>query len=140
MTDRLTPEHRSWLMSRVRGRDTTPEMVVRRIAHSLGYRFRLHRRDLPGSPDLVFPKHHAVVFVHGCYWHHHPGCPKATIPKTRRRFWQEKFRANKRRDEKAISDLSTLGWRPLVIWECETKDHQAVADRLIEHLETSDDR
>ncbi|MEP0708846.1 MAG: DNA mismatch endonuclease Vsr [Parvibaculum sp.] len=135
MVDRLTPKRRSWLMSRVRGRDTTPEMAVRRVAHALGYRFRLHRRDLPGSPDLVFTRFRAVVFVHGCFWHHHRNCPKATIPKTRTDFWREKFRVNRQRDKRVLRKLAQLGWRPLVVWECETKDREALASRLVTHLE-----
>ncbi|MEQ8268762.1 MAG: DNA mismatch endonuclease Vsr [Parvibaculum sp.] len=134
MADHLSPQHRSWLMSRVRDRDTTPEMVVRRIAHMLGYRYRLHRRDLPGSPDLVFPRRRAVILVHGCFWHHHERCPKATIPKTRTDFWKEKFKANRRRDKRVLAELAALGWRPLVVWECETKDRDSLTDRLIGHL------
>lgn len=94
MVDRLTPERRSWLMSRVAGKNTTPELRVRRAAYALGLRFRLHRKDLPGKPDLVFPRRRLVVFVHGCFWHRHPGCRKATSPKSRTEFWFGKFAAN----------------------------------------------
>lgn len=97
-------------------------MTVRRLAHSLGYRFRLHRRDLPGSPDLVFPGRRAVVFVHGCFWHRHGGCKKATTPKSREEFWQAKFDRNLRRDQQNVEELLRLGWRVLVVWECEAKD------------------
>lgn len=134
MADNLTPQHRSWLMSRVRGRDTSPEIAVRRVAHALGYRYRLHRRDLPGSPDLVFPRRRAVVFVHGCFWHRHKNCPKATTPKTRADFWKKKFEANSKRDRRVLKELVVLGWRPLVIWECETKDYTKLAAKLVKHL------
>lgn len=134
MADNLTPQHRSWLMSRVRGRDTSPEIAVRRVAHALGYRYRLHRRDLPGSPDLVFPRRRAVVFVHGCFWHRHKNCPKATTPKTRADFWKKKFEANHKRDRRVLKELVVLGWRPLVIWECETKDYTKLATKLAKHL------
>lgn len=121
-------------MSRVRGKDTTPEMIVRRVAHGLGYRFRLHRRDLPGRPDLVFPRRRAVIFVHGCFWHHHEGCPKASLPKSRTEYWKEKFRTNRERDVKALAELERLGWRSMVVWECETKDRMALAEQLARHL------
>ncbi|MEO1039651.1 MAG: DNA mismatch endonuclease Vsr [Pseudomonadota bacterium] len=134
MVDRLTPERRSRLMSRVRSKDTSPELRVRRIAHALGYRFRLHRRDLPGKPDLVFPRLKKTVFVHGCFWHRHPGCRKATMPKSRTEFWQEKFDRNVARDERALEELKVLGWRVLVIWECETKSDDALRQRLAEFL------
>lgn len=128
--DRLTPERRSWLMSRVRARDTSAEMRVRRAAHGLGLRYRLYRRDLPGTPDLVFPKHRVVVFVHGCFWHRHPGCKKATSPKSRVEFWQSKFDRNVARDRQNVEELRTLGWRVAIIWECEAK----VAEALSRHL------
>lgn len=108
-------------MSRVRGKDTTPELRVRRAAHSVGLRFRLHRKDLPGSPDMVFPRHKVAMFVHGCFWHRHPGCTKASNPKTRAEFWQDKFRSNVTRDERVAAELEKLGWRVVTIWECETK-------------------
>ena len=128
--DRLTPERRSWLMSRIGSKDTSTEIRVRRLAHSMGLRFRLHRRDLPGTPDLVFPKHRIVVFVHGCFWHRHLGCKKATVPKTRIQFWQNKFDKNVARDIRATKDLSDLGWTVETIWECETNDIIALSNRL----------
>lgn len=121
---------RSWLMSRVRGKNTTPELVVRRTAHSLGYRFRLHRRDLPGTPDLVFVRKRAVIFVHGCFWHRHKGCSKTTTPKSRVEFWKNKFNANVRRDLRTRTDLETAGWRVLTIWECETVYIKSLAKRI----------
>lgn len=128
--DRLTPERRSWLMSRVASKDTSAEMRVRRVAHALGLRYRLHRRDLPGSPDLVFPKHGTVVFVHGCFWHRHTGCKKATTPKSRVKFWREKFARNVARDKRAANELKSLGWNVAVIWECESKDPVALTHHL----------
>lgn len=114
-------------MSRVRSKHTLPEIRVRRAAHSLGLRFRLHRADLPGRPDLVFPKHKIVVFVHGCFWHRHPGCSKATIPKSREDFWCAKFERNVNRDRAAIEALGAAGWKAEVIWECETRDADSLA-------------
>ena len=121
---------RSALMSRIRGKDTRPEMVVRRLAHAMGYRFRLHRRDLPGSPDLVFPRRKAVVFVHGCFWHRHPSCRMASTPKTRAEFWADKFARNVVRDAAATTALEAAGWRVLTVWECETRTPGVVTDRL----------
>lgn len=136
--DRLTPDRRSWLMSRVKSRDTAPELTVRRVAHALGFRFRLHRRDLPGTPDLVFLKRRAVVFVHGCFWHRHEGCAKTTTPKSRGDFWQKKFDRNVERDQRALRDLKKLGWRTLVVWQCETNDRAALGARLERFLDSGD--
>ena len=108
-------------MSRVRGKDTSPEMRVRRAAHAFGLRFRLHRKNLPGRPDLVFPKYRVALFVHGCFWHRHPGCAKASTPKSRYDFWQNKFNGNVARDARVEAELEALGWRVATIWECETK-------------------
>ena len=130
MTDNVDIETRSRIMSRVRGRNTKPELIVRRIAHGLGLRFRLHRRDLPGCPDIVFPRHRAAIMVHGCFWHRHPGCKKAASPKTRTQYWEEKFAGNVVRDRRNEAALRELGWRVCVIWECETKDEDAVAARI----------
>ena len=121
-------------MSRIKGRNTTPELAIRRIAHGLGFRFRLHRRDLPGSPDLVFPRYQTVIFVHGCFWHRHDGCRYAYRPKSRIQFWTKKFEENVARDERNEAALRNLGWRVLVIWECETRDHDLVRARLLAHL------
>ena len=117
-------------MSRVRGIDTSPEMAVRRAAHRLGFRFRLHRRDLPGKPDLVFPRLKKIVFVHGCFWHRHPGCRKATMPKSNVAMWKEKFARNVARDEAAETALKKAGWKVLVVWQCETKDERLLESRL----------
>lgn len=124
--DRLTAEKRSALMSRIRGKHTTPELFVRRTAHSLGLRYRLHRKDLPGTPDLIFPKHRTVVFVHGCFWHRHAACKKASTPKSNLEYWQYKFKENVVRDSRNIMDLHTAGWRIIVIWECEIKSGDAL--------------
>lgn len=121
---------RSALMARVRGRDTKPEIIVRKAAFALGYRFRLHRRDLPGSPDLVFVSQKKVIFVHGCFWHRHKNCLRTTTPRTRGAFWRSKFKANVERDMKNIAALRSLGWKVLVVWECETSERRTLQDQL----------
>lgn len=130
MTDIVDSQRRSELMAGIRGRDTAPELAVRRIAHRMGLRFRLHRNDLPGRPDLVFPKHRLAVFVHGCFWHRHQGCRHASTPKSRVAFWTEKFAANVDRDARQEAALRALGWRVLVIWQCESRDEASVERRL----------
>ena len=130
MTDIVDSKRRSAMMARIRGRDTAPELAVRRIAHRMGLRFRLHRKDLPGRPDLVFPKHRLVVFVHGCFWHRHQGCKYAYTPKSRVAFWAKKFAANVARDASQEAALKALSWRVLVIWECETRHEATVEHRL----------
>lgn len=132
--DIVDRETRSRMMSRIRDRDTKPELAVRRLAHRMGYRFRLHRRDLTGSPDLVFPGRRKVIFVHGCYWHRHPGCRFAYSPKSNVDFWNEKFSSNVARDTTVISQLESEGWDSLVIWECEVIDAEKLAARLLAHL------
>lgn len=128
------PPERSALMARVRGKDTGPEIAVRRAAHRLGFRFRLHRSDLPGSPDLVFPRSKKAIFVHGCFWHRHPGCVRTTTPKTRTAYWLEKFRVNVARDERVVRELRASGWKVLVVWECQTFDELKLAKRLSRFL------
>lgn len=130
MTDTVTSANRSLMMAKVRSRDTQPEMKVRRIAHALGLRFRLHRKDLAGSPDLVFPKHKVAIFVHGCFWHQHPGCSRATMPKSRTDFWSQKLEKNVERDRRAIGDLESRGWQVEVFWECETKKSDLLEERI----------
>lgn len=130
MVDHISPERRSWLMSRVKGKHTSPEVRVRSVAHKLGYRFRLHRNDLPGKPDLVFPKHRVALFVHGCFWHRHPGCQKASVPKTHSEYWTAKFHANIMRDERVKKELEGGGWGVALIWECETKSDKALRRKL----------
>lgn len=121
-------------MSRIRGKDTRPELRVRSALHRLGYRFRLNRRDLPGKPDIVLPRYQTVIFVHGCFWHRHPGCRFAYTPKSRVEFWQAKFQRNVERHREVEEELTTLGWRVLVIWECETDSDTGLFDRLTELL------
>lgn len=130
MADVLLPSQRSYCMSRIRGKDTKPEMIVRRTAHAMGFRFRLHRRDLPGTPDLVFPKLRAVVFVHGCFWHMHRCQLGRVVAKTNARFWAEKRRGNRERDARNRRLLRRLGWRVLVIWECQTRNTELMSNRL----------
>jgi len=108
-------------MSQIHGKDTKPEMEIRRALHKLGFRYQLHRKDLPGKPDLVFPKYGTVLFVNGCFWHRH-GCRKTTTPKTNSEFWQKKFMENEIRDKKNIAKLETLGWKVLLVWECQIKE------------------
>lgn len=122
MSDALTPEKRSWNMSRIRSKDTKPEIIVRQILHSMGYRFRLHSPNFPGHPDIILPKYKAIIFVHGCFWHRHEGCKYAYNPKSKVEFWQNKFKNNTIRDEIVKAELSKLGWKQLTIWECETKN------------------
>ena len=126
---------RSALMACVRDKHSKPEMVVRRIAHRLGFRFRLHRRDLPGTPDLVFPSMRKVIFVHGCFWHRHMGCVRTTSPATRRQYWSDKFAANMKRDRANQRKLRTCGWEVLVIWECQTFDIDNLTRRLTKFLD-----
>ncbi len=130
--DTLTARQRSERMSRVRSKDTKPEIRVRRLIHGMGYRYRLHAKDLPGCPDLVFRSRRKVVFVHGCFWHRHDGCSRNRIPKSpeRQAFWRSKLDENARRDQVNQTALEELGWRVLVVWECETKDVSRLANRV----------
>lgn len=121
MSDRLTPERRSWNMSRIKGKDTKIEVKVRKYLFSKGYRFRKNDKRYPGKPDIVLPKYHVAIFVHGCFWHRHEGCKDATIPKTRTEFWLEKFEKNVKNDQTKQEKLRELGWKVIVIWECELK-------------------
>lgn len=136
MADRLLPSQRSALMARVRSKDTAPELIVRKIVHALGYRFRLHGKDLPGRPDLVLPRHHAVIFVHGCFWHRHSDCRRASLPKSRTKFWHSKLARNSERDSIAHRQLRAAGWRVLVVWECQTKKLDRLRGRLSKFLST----
>ena len=125
---------RSALMARVRGRNTKPEMTVRRLLHAAGFRYRLHAQELPGRPDLVFRRRRKAIFVHGCFWHRHEGCPKSTIPKTRVAFWSEKFKQNKERDARNEAALRQQGWSVMTVWECETRDLPHLLKRISEFL------
>jgi DNA mismatch endonuclease (patch repair protein) len=130
MADILSPAQRSAMMARIRGRNTKPELIVRSILHRLGYRFRLHSARLPGHPDIVLARHRAVIMVHGCFWHRHRACKYAYSPKSRREFWTAKFRKNQLRDKRTESALRKLGWRVLVVWECETSDQHELIHKL----------
>ncbi|HEB78971.1 MAG TPA: DNA mismatch endonuclease Vsr [Rhodospirillales bacterium] len=133
--DHLTPARRSKNMAAIKGRDTHPEMIVRRLVHGLGYRYRLHRRDLPGKPDLIFTSLQAVIFIHGCFWHQHDssGC-KARPPKSNSEYWLPKLQKNVERDQRNLDKLKMLGWRILVIWECETRDTEELKEKVISFL------
>ncbi|MFH0911233.1 MAG: DNA mismatch endonuclease Vsr [Planctomycetota bacterium] len=133
--DTLTPKQRSERMSRIRAKDTKPEMLVRHLVHRMGYRFRLHSRKLPGCPDLVFQSRGKVVFVHGCFWHRHPRCGNDRPPKSRRDFWLPKLRANRERDKMCQHALRRLGWGVLVVWECETRNRVKLAKRIRKFME-----
>jgi DNA mismatch endonuclease, patch repair protein len=122
MADIMSGSARSRLMSRIRGKDTVPEMRVRRYLHSRGLRYRLHVKDLPGKPDIVFSRYRTVVFVHGCFWHQHPGCPYAVMPTSNTEFWKSKLEGNVRRDQRHSSALRAAGWRVLTVWECEVRN------------------
>lgn len=133
----LTDASRSKNMAAIKGKNTKPEMVIRRFLHAEGFRFRLHRKDLPGSPDLVLPRYNLAVFVHGCFWHRHKGCHYASFPKTRVDFWDKKFSSNIHRDMKAQQDLLNKGWRVLVIWECGLKHCSNVVDEIVRSVQST---
>lgn len=126
--DIVSAKKRSEMMSGIKGRDTRPEMLVRSFLHAKGFRFRLHRRDLPGSPDLVLPKYNACIFVHGCFWHRHQGCRYATTPATRADFWARKFEGNVTRDHRNVQSLLDAGWRVLIVWECGLRQRANLED------------
>ena len=128
--DNLTSAQRSACMASIGGADTQPEMVVRRLVHSLGYRFRLHRRELPGTPDLVLPRYQSVIFVHGCFWHMHRCKQGRSTPRTNAEFWRTKREKTQIRDRRNISALRRAGWRVLAVWECQTRDHVNLTERL----------
>lgn len=130
MTDRLTPLQRSWNMSRIHSKNTRTELQVRSLIHSMGFRYRLHCRELPGKPDLVFPKYKTVVFVHGCFWHRHEGCKITTTPKSNTEFWEKKFLYNVARDADHRQQLLHMGWNIVVIWQCELKDKKGLEDKI----------
>jgi DNA mismatch endonuclease, patch repair protein len=130
MADIISTSSRSDLMGRVRQKNTDPELRVRKVAHAIGYRFRIHRKDLPGRPDLVFPKYRTAILIHGCFWHRHAGCRRCTSPKSNSVFWSAKFVANINRDRRNISDLKKLGWKVAVIWECEAFNAREIHRKL----------
>jgi len=130
MADKLTPEQRSSLMSRIRSKNTKPEIAVRRFLHARGFRFRLHDKKLPGTPDIVLPKYRTAIFVNGCLWHGHFWCARYRMPKSNREYWSHKIRANKRRDKEKASELKKVGWKVITVWECEVYKHQILTARL----------
>ena len=130
MTDVFTKEKRSWVMSRVKGRDTKPEILIRSVVHRMGYRFRVHRRDLPGNPDIVLPRHGKVIFVHGCFWHGHKNCPRSKRPTTNTVFWNDKLNKNIERDKRFQKKLRSMGWKVLVVWQCETRKPEKLLMKL----------
>jgi DNA mismatch endonuclease, patch repair protein len=134
LMDVVSFDKRSAIMANIKSRNTRPELAVRRDAHRLGLRFRLHRRDLPGSPDIVFPGRRTVLFVHGCYWHRHTGCKFAYTPKSNVEFWQKKFQTNVARDLRVRQELEDRGWKVITIWECETKDQNMIVDSLTQKV------
>ena len=135
MTDVFTPEKRSAVMRRVKGRDTSPELKVRKLLTRLGARYRLHRKDLPGNPDIVLPGRKLAIFVHGCFWHGHDCARGARVPKQNRDYWLAKVARNTARDEAAQAALAAAGWRVVVLWECDMKDEAALSERLANLLE-----
>lgn len=130
MADVVSPEKRSQMMSGIKGKNSLPEMLVRKALFAMGYRFRLHRRDLPGTPDIAMPSRKIAIFVHGCFWHAHQGCKYAKMPSTRTEFWTTKLRGNVDRDQRAVDNLAEMGWRVLNVWECSTRDPEAAAGLL----------
>jgi DNA mismatch endonuclease (patch repair protein) len=137
MADKFSPEKRSWVMSRILGENTTPERRTRSVLHRLGFRFRLHRKDLPGKPDIVLPGRKCVVFVHGCFWHGHD-CPRAALPATNREFWETKIGKNYDRDLRIRNELRKAGWKVFTVWQCETKDDVVLSKKLSRYLRGTD--
>ncbi|MHA1888087.1 MAG: very short patch repair endonuclease [Promethearchaeota archaeon] len=134
MADHLSKEKRSWNMSRIHSENTKPEIVVRSLLHQMGYRFRLHRKDLPGKPDIVLKKYNTVIFVHGCFWHHHNNCKRANIPKSNTDYWIPKIQKNVERDKNQKKKLKKLGWKVIVIWECEIKNINRLSKKLTKRI------
>ena len=132
--DVFSREKRSQIMSRVSGKNTKPEIAVRSLLHNLGYRFRLHRKDLPGKPDITLPKHKKVIFVHGCFWHGHADCSRSKRPATNEEFWHEKLDKNIERDKATVNSLKELGWDVLTVWTCEVKDTNKLKNKLLSFL------
>jgi len=140
MSDTLTTDQRSERMRRIKGQDTGPEMVVRRLVHGMGFRYRLHRRDIPGNPDLVFPSRWKAIFVHGCFWHRHPdpSCNLARMPKSRRNFWVSKLEKNRARDIRKQRELEEMGWEYLIIWECQIGRNLELKNKIHDFLVEAD--
>jgi DNA mismatch endonuclease, patch repair protein len=141
LVDVHSPAQRSFNMSRIRGKDTAPEIRLRSLLHGAGHRFRLHRKDLPGRPDIVFPRSRVAVYVHGCYWHRHVGCRHATTPSSNVEFWRSKFERTVERDQENIDALTAAGWTPVIVWECELRaDPEAILNRIEKALDRSNGR
>lgn len=136
--DIVSPEKRSRMMAGIKGKNTKPELAVRKLIHGMGFRYRLHRKDLPGSTDLVFPRLKKVIFVHGCFWHRHPGCRFAYSPKSNAQFWLDKLEGNVRRDGQVVLALDAMGWQVLIVWECEVSDLPALIQKLSSFLVVED--
>jgi DNA mismatch endonuclease, patch repair protein len=134
LVDKLSKKHRSWNMSRIISKDTKPEKVVRSVLHKAGYRFRIHCGNLPGKPDLIFPKYKLALFVHGCFWHRHENCKYCYTPKSRLEFWNKKFIKNVQRDEFVKRKLEEIGWHVFIIWECQTNDHNIILSNFQDYL------
>ena len=135
MTDTVSPEVRSRIMAQIKSKGMKPEMTVRRLLHGLGYRYRLHRKDLPGRPDLVFVSRRKVVFVNGCFWHNHANCDKVRVPSTNTEYWTAKLQRNSERDKKNLALLAEMGWEATTVWECELDDLESVTAQLIDFLD-----
>ncbi|EIM62984.1 very short patch repair endonuclease [Desulfobacter postgatei] len=133
--DVFTREKRSQIMSRVSGKNTKPELIVRSLLHNMGYRFRLHRNELPGKPDIILPKYKKIIFVHGCFWHGHIDCPRAKRPTTNKKFWNEKLNKNIERDKVTLNNLKQLGWDVLTVWTCEVKSIEKLRNKLFSFIE-----
>jgi DNA mismatch endonuclease, patch repair protein len=134
MADHLSVEKRSWNMARIKSRDTSPEKRIRLLLHGLGFRYSLHRKDLPGSPDIVMTRYRTVIFIHGCFWHRHKGCRRASTPKTNIAYWQHKFESNINRDRRNSRQLRKLGWNVIVVWECEIANMGKVETKLVARI------
>ncbi|TXI47153.1 very short patch repair endonuclease [Methylophilus sp.] len=138
MVDTVTSEQRSWNMSKIKGKNTHPELLLRSLLHKAGFRFRLHRKDLPSSPDIVLPMYRTVIFVHGCFWHRHPNCRNATMPSSRPEFWAEKFKQNLERDARNSAALVRAGWKVYIVWECELRSKkEEILERLSESIRSN---
>lgn len=137
MTDVFKPEERSRIMAKVRGKDTSLELSLRSLIHGMGFRYRLHVKELPGKPDMVFPRHRKVIFINGCFWHQHEGCPAAARPASNTDYWNKKLEKNLARDKSNIQKLEEAGWKVLTVWECEIKDRPALVARLRTFFEST---
>lgn len=132
--DRLSPERRGWLMSRISSKNTKPELIVRSLLHQMGYRFRIHVSDLPGKPDIVFSKRKKIIFVHGCFWHGHRECKYGRLPKSRVEFWTNKINKNQIHDEKVTAKHTAVGWQVLIVWQCDLRNNESLIQNLITFL------